>query len=74
MKYENIEPLGTHILFKDTTLCRVVFPVADLQCWEAKDYDHPVIYCVSGYRVTRETFDDVVSYLRNTSRHVAGYE
>lgn len=65
MKYENIELIGsTHILFKDDTGCRVVCPVADMQCWELKDYDHPKLYCVDGYRVTRETFDDVVSYLR----------
>jgi hypothetical protein len=65
MKYENIEPIGsTHILIKDDTGGRIVCPVADLCCWEARDRDNPMIYIVGGYRVTRETFDDVVSYLR----------
>ena len=65
MKYENIEPLGNaHILFKCDNGCRVVCPITGLYCWESRDHNDPVIYSVSGYRVTKETFDDVVSYLR----------
>jgi hypothetical protein len=65
MKYENIEPLGnTHILFKDYTGRRAVCPIAGLCCWESKAHDNPMIYIVGRYQATRETFDDVVSYLR----------
>jgi hypothetical protein len=65
MRYENIEPLGsTHILFKDNMGCRVVRLVAGLQCHESKDYGNPMLHIVGGHRVTKETFDDVISYLR----------
>jgi hypothetical protein len=64
MIYENIEVLGTtHILFRDEADNRVVCPVVDLQCWEARSIDSPKFYCVGGYRVTKETFDDVITYL-----------
>jgi hypothetical protein len=67
MIYENIEVLGTtHILFRDTAMFRVVCPVTELQCWEAGDYEHPV-YKVGGCLVTKETFVDVIAYLRERS-------
>jgi hypothetical protein len=64
MTYENIEALGgTHILFRDTAMFRVVCPVTELQCWEAGDREHPV-YKVGGCLVTKETFEDVITYLQ----------
>jgi hypothetical protein len=64
MTYENIEVLGdTHILFRGTDMRRVVCPVTDLQCWEAGNYEL-LVYKVGGCLVTRETFNDVIAYLR----------
>jgi hypothetical protein len=61
--HEDVKVLGgTHILFRDTALCRVVCPLPDLQCWEAGDPGCRV-YKVGGCLVTRETFEAIITYL-----------